>query len=310
MVGTEDQAPRARKGRVWLIVGVTLALVVLAGIAFYGYRLNQARTKAADSLAEATALIESADKIVLEVDEVVRAEVTAEVGQKAKDASAKVPGASSDLDAAVSMLEAAKPDLSETDVKHADALIASAKARISMLEHAGPILDANAQAGSALGPAEEGWTLTLDAEKLADQSVAEYNKLTKDAVTKSQTLSTQAETKFNEARTKFETAHGAFPAAGLDVYMNYIDQKLAAIALSKKADTAFLGGDNAKANEFSNQYNAKDKEVIELAKKLPDSPSAAIATAYEKAAGEPTKLYFQARDEATKADDELRALTE
>lgn len=308
---TETTGRTRSKGmRGWLIAGVVVALVALGGIAFYGYQLNQARTRAADALAEATTLVETADTVVLEVDEVVRAEVTAEVGQKASDVQAKVAGASSDLKAAVAMLEDAKPDLSEDDVKHADALIASAKARVTMLEHADPILEANAQAGSALGPAEEGWTLMLDAEKLADQSVAEYNKLNKDAVTKSQTLSTQAETKFKEARTKFEAAIAAFAGAGLESYPTYIDEKLAAIALSKKADTAFLGGDNAKANEFSNQYNTKDKAVIELAKKLPKSPSAAIAEAYEKAAGEPTKLYFQARDEATKADDALRALTE
>jgi len=307
------QAPAETKkarGRTWIVLGVILALVVLGAIGWYGYQLTTTRSAAQDTLAEATALIESADKVVLEIDEIVRAEVTAEVGEQATDVQPKVDPAVADLDAAITMLDAVKPDLRDEDIERADALIASAEARLKMLEQAAPILEANAAAGAAIDPAEKGWALALDGEKLADQSVAEYNKLTKDSVSKSATLTAQSEAKFKEARTEFETAHAAYPAAGLDVYVVYIDQKLAALALSRKADQAFIAGDNAKANEFSNQYNAKDKQVIELAKKLPDSPSAAIADAYEKEAGEPTRLYFEARAEATDADAALRALSE
>jgi len=305
-------APEGKKGRgrTWIVVGVVVAVVVLGVIGWYGYQLTTARSAAQDALAEATTLIESADQVVLEIDEIVRAEVTAAVGQQAADAQPKVDPATADLKAAITMLDEAKPDLRDEDVEQADALIASAEARIKMLAQATPILEANVAAGAAIDPAEKGWALALDGEKLADQSVAEYNKLTKDSVSKSATLTAQSEAKFKEAKTEFDKAHAAFPAAGLDVYIVYIDQKLAALALSRKADTAFLAGDNAKANEYSNQYNAKDKQVIELAKKLPDSPSAAIADAYEKLAGEPTKLYFEARAEATAADDALRALSE
>lgn len=310
--GPTQAAPEAKKGRgrTWIVVGVVVALVVLGVIGWYGYQLTTARSAAQDALTEATALIETADEVVLEIDEIVRAEVTAEVGQQAADAQPKVDPAAADLTAAITMLEDAKPDLRDEDIQQADALIASAEARLKMLDQATPILEANVAAGAAIDPAEQGWVLALDGEKLADQSVAEYNKLTKDSVSKSATLTAQSEAKFKEAKVEFDKAHTAFPEAGLDVYIAYIDQKLAALALSRKADAAFLAGDNAKANEYSNQYNAKDKQVIELAKKLPDSPSAAIADAYEKLAGEPTKLYFEARAEATAADDALRALSE
>lgn len=307
-----DAQPRGKKSLrgAWITVAVIVALALLGAVGWYGYQAKVTRSAASDKLAKAMALIEKADEVVLEIDEVVRAEVTANVGRKAAEAKTKLDGASADLDSAITMIEQAKPDLSEAEVLRADALAKSAKARIAMLEQAGPILDANVAAGSAIDPAQEAWTLMLDAEKIADDSVKEYNKLTKDAVSKSATLTVSAEVKFKESRVKFDEAHKAFAAAGLDVYLTYIDQKLAALALSRQADTSFVAGKNAQANEYSNQYNVKDKQVIELAKKLPVSPSAAIADAYEKQAGEATKTYFQAREEATNADDELRALSE
>lgn len=305
-----SSAGRKGRGRIWIILAVVLAVAVVAAGAWYGYQLSTERTAARDKLAEATKLLEDADVVVLEIDEVVRAEVNAEVGEKAAKAMPKVDPARADLEAAIAMLEASTADLSPADVERADALVASASARVSMLEQATPILEANKAAGSAIDPAKEGWQLALDGEKLADQAVAEYNKLTKTAVSTSATLTAQAEAKLKEGRAKLDEAHKAFPAAGLDVYVVYLDQKLAAVALSKQADAAYLAGENAKANEYSNQYNVKDKQIIESAKKLPASPSAAIAAAYDKQAGEATKAYFQAREQATEADDALRALSE
>ncbi len=309
--GPEAPEPVGKKSHaLWITLGVVFGLALLGGVGWYGYQLNATRSAASDQLREATGLIEDADVVVLEIDQVVRAEITAQVGEDAALALPKVDTAAADLDAAAVMLEAARPDLTDADVVRADALIASAVARLKMLEQATPILEANQAAGAAISPAEEGWILALDGEKFADEAVKEYNKLTKAAVSKSATLTVQAEAKFKEAKAKFDEANKAFEAAGLVVYVTYIDQKLAAIAISKQADAAFTAGNNAKANEYSNQYNAKDKQVIALAKTLPKSPSTLIATAYETQAGDPTKAYFQAREEATQADDELRALTE
>lgn len=305
-----SSAGKKGRGRVWVIVAVVLGLAAVGAGGWYGYRLSAERSAAQQKLSDATRLVESADKVVIEVDEVVRAEVTAEVGAKAAAAKPKVATATSDLEAALTMIDEAKPGLNEADAAHADALAASAEARVRMLEQAAPILDANAAAGEAIGPSETGWTAMLEGEKLADDAVKEYNKLTKDAVSKSASMTVQAEAKFKTAREEFDAAHQAFPAAGLDIYVQYVDLKLAAMAFSKQANAAFLAGDNAKANGYSNQYNTKDKEVVEFAKKLPESPSAAIAAAYESQAGAATTKYFQAREEATKADDELRALTE
>lgn len=314
--GPEPERPRRSsagkkgRGRIWITIAIVLGIIVVGAGGWYGYQVTTERTAARDKLAQATSLLEDADVVVLEIDEVVRAEVNAEVGGQAAQALPKVDTAREDLEAAISMLKASSADLTPVDVERADALVASAAARLSMLEQAKPILEANEAAGSAIDPAKEGWQLALDGEKLADQAVAEYNKLTKTAVSTSATLTAQAEAKLKDGRSKLDVAHKAFPAAGLDVYVAYLDQKLAAVALSKQADAAYIAGENAKANEYSNQYNTKDKQIIELAKKLPASPSAAIAAAYDKQAGAATKSYFQAREQATQADDELRALAE
>lgn len=299
-----------RTRRSWpLIVVLVIALAATAGGAVWGYGIYTARTGAVTQLAEATERLEVADTVVIEVDEVVRAPVEPALAQKASDAKDKIDGALGDLSSAVELIDGARADLPDDEVERADALRASAEARRLMLEHAGEILDANIAAAAALAEANPAWDLVLEAEKLADDAVVEYNKLTKDAVAKSKDLGTQAERTFQEAKAKFESAEKAFPDATLEQFVDFVSKKLALIALSKQADEAFLAGKNAQANEFSNQYNAKDKELSEAAKQLPESPSAAIAEAFEARASDASEAYFQAREEATKADANLRRIT-
>ncbi|MHB9004359.1 MAG: hypothetical protein ACYC6C_09910 [Coriobacteriia bacterium] len=305
-----EEMPPVRRATWPLVIALVVAFAVLAGIGFLVYRETTAKNEAMRQLAEATDRLEAADEIVIEVDEVVRARVEPSLGERAADAKDKLGEALGDLSSARSIIAAARNELPEEEVERADALDKSAEARQEMLEHAEGILDANIKAAAALGDANAGWDLVLEGEKIADAAVVEYNKLTKAAAIKSQDLSVQAERKLTDGRVKLESAEKAFPEAAIETFVDYVNQKLALIAISKQADAALIAGKNAQANQYSNQYNAKDKEVIALAKKLPDTPSAAIATAFENVAGKANQAYFQAREEATQADERLRDITE
>ncbi len=299
---------RGRRGT--FVAGVLVALALIAAAGVYGYRETTARRVALEQLSEATSLVQDADAIVIEVDEVVRAEITPELGERASEAASRVPDAIAGLRAALERVEDATPALPEERAREGAALAASAVARIDMLDEVGPILSANAAAAAALELARSGWDRVLEGEKLADKAVAEYNKLTRPAVTASRDLSNRAEAKFKQARDQFVAAHAAFAEAGLDAFVTYAEDKIALIGISKQADAAFLAGRSAEANTLSAQFNTREKEIVEKAKKLSETPEAAIAAAYERIAGAATTAYFKARDEATKADANLERVTQ
>ncbi len=314
---TEQPAPRrsrsrsrsrakAKRNRRWLQVTlVVLLLVAAVAGAFFAYRWATARKAASADLDKAITLVERADATVIEVDEVIRAEVESSLATRAAEALRDLPDAVTDLEDAIELAEGASPDLPSDRVEEADALIASAQARLTMLEHAEVILNANVKAASAIDPANEGWDRILAAEKTADQAVAEYNKLTTEAVKRSRELTEKATGEITSGKSKLEQAQDAFPEADFSPFIKYADGKLAALEISKKADDAFLADKKEEANKLNEQYNAAEKKLVEQAKGLPSSPNAVIAEAYESLAGSATVEYFDAREEATVADAEL-----
>ena len=299
--------PKKKRFTVWVWILFVVAMLLAAGGALYGYQLVLDRSAATENLDEATALVEKADEVVLEVDDIILTPIDPAVGERAAAALETTTQATADLEEAIRLIDEAMPDLPDEEIDRAQALRDSAEARVAMLTLATPILQANVKAAEAMTPAMEGWDLLLEAEELSDQAVTEYNKLTKDAVRKSKTLTESSQKKTTEAKAKFEAAAVAYPEAEFTPYIEYCDAKLAALAISIKADDAYLADKPEEANKLSDDYNKADKALVEQAKGLPDSPADVISEAYEAEAGETTEVYFVARERATEADDRLRA---
>lgn len=302
-----EPEPRRRRGKIVLalvLVAVALGAMGVAGWIYYEDLTT--KREAVERLDEATALVEAADKVVLDVDEVVRAEIGAEVGAQAEELAPQLPGAMDDLADALSLIEESLPDLPDEEIVYAVALEASAKARLDMLEEAGQILEANRKAAAALTLATEAWDLVLEADELSTEAVEEYNKLTREGVTKSSELTDKARENIVKAKELFSEAATGFPEVDLEGYVEYCDAKLDALEISKQADEAWLAGKPAEANTLGEKYNEAEKELVERAKELPSSPAEAIAEAYEELAGEATEAYFEARTRATEADAYLR----
>jgi len=292
-----------RRIRAWLIaLFVILALAAIGTAAYFGYQRVTARQAAEDDVDRAIMLVERADGVVLDVDEIVRAEIEEGLADQAAATLEDIPDAREDLGEALVLIGRALPDLPQGQVEEAQALRGSAQARLDMLEPADLILEANAMAARALGPADEGWGMVLEGESIADRAVAEYNKLTDPAVAESKRLTEEAQAKVREGRDLLQEAADAFPDADLAPFIEYADAKLAALDVSNEANEAFLAGDTEEANTLSNQYNEAERKLLELAGELPASPAAQIASAYEAKAGDATTEYFDARERATKAD--------
>lgn len=300
-----EQAHRER--RIWtaLIIGGVL-VVVVAG--FLGWGVMSKRLDSAKQMDQAIILVESADASVIAIDKVVRAEVTPEIGQQARELEPTVEPTVVKLTEAVSLINSAYPNLNNAERVKADLLRASARAKLDMLEQAPLILSANVSVAAAQPLAKQAWEQTLAADKLADSAVASYNKFTKAGVQDSAVKNAQAEKAFQSARDVFSQAATAFPEADLGRFVEYVDQKLVQVGISRKSDAAWLAGKPAKANTYIAAYNKADAKGIAMYKLLPSSPITAIGDAYKVVADRATVLYFRARDKASTADQSLKAM--
>ncbi len=304
--GRSASAESGKGKRVALtILAIVLGIVAVVFIVLAVTTL-MARNEAAGKIDQATALLEGADVVVVQVDGVVRSEITSDLAEGARSAAVKIPEAQQDLSEAVRLLQEAKDGGADEDVQRSDLMIATAQARLDMLEQAEIILPFNIKASEALDPATSGWDLVLSADKRSDQAVAAYNKLTKAGVTQSRKLNKQSAEDLTKALAAFKLAEQSFPEAPFERYIEYTEERIELNKLSQQSDAAWLKGDIDKANQLIGQYNAADKRAVELAKALPATPEKAIATAYEKQAKEATDAYYTARAEATDADKSLR----
>ena len=304
----EPPEPPRRGPRTALIALAVVALGILGLMLWYQNEGRKEQAEAVARLDEATVLVERADEVVLEVDAVVRAEIDSELGARAEQVEPRLPSAREDLASAITLIERARPTLPETELDYADALQEAADARLEMLETAETILEFNVKAAAALEPALDAWSLVVEAGTLTVQAVEEYNKLTRESVTRSSELTGEAEQKVERARELFSEAATGFPEADFAAYLEYCEEKLAAIEISKQADAAYLGDRPQEANTLSARYNDAERTLAEKATALPATPAEPIADAYERYAGEATEEYFEARARATEADGRLRVL--
>ncbi len=301
-----EQAYRRLSRRAIVFTSV-IVVVVLAAAVFIGTNAISRRFEGARDLDRALVLLEEADEVVLDVDEVVRSEVSTSLAKQADELRGKLPGARRDLKESERLISDAMEKVTEDEQRRARLLRGSVQARLEMLESADVILDANVKAGLALAPSQEGWTLVLAAEKLADESVREYNRLQQASVARSTRLATQATTRLRAAAPYFSEAATAFPEGGFDRYVAFIDGKVALLALTRKTNNAWLKGDIAASNAAVKSYNTKEQEVLALARVLPATPGKAVSDAYDRLAGEATRRYDAARKKATEADARLDA---
>jgi hypothetical protein len=198
--------------------------------------------------------------------------------------------------------------LTDDEQEQARLVETASKARLEMLDSAPAVLSATQKAATAAGLADQAWARTLAADRLAKQSVADYNKLKKADVKNASAANDSAKAGFVAARDLFSQAASAFPEAELSVFVTYVDERIALVAISKKADAAWLSGNVSQANRLIASYNKRDTAVAERAKQLPVSPASAVAEAYKALADAPSSAYYKARQKAAEADDALRTM--
>ncbi|MDY0088120.1 MAG: hypothetical protein RBS78_06210 [Coriobacteriia bacterium] len=300
---------RRRNTATGVIVAIALVAITALGVAGWVYYKNTTTQRAAvEQLGQATALVKSADEVVLALDAIVQSEIASVTATQVAEVKDAVPSTVDELKEAIEIIDGCAADLPSGETAYSRALRDAAAARLGMLEEAGPILDGNGKMLAALGPATEAWTLMDQGTELSREAVVQYNKLTKESITQSTALTEQAIAKISEAKDLFSKAATAFPEADLGQFTKNSDQRIAALSISKQANEAHLAGKIAEANALGDKFNAAERDLAAKAAKLPASPKIPIAAAYDELVGEASTRYFQARAQAAEADARLRQI--
>lgn len=301
-----------QRGRAFTRVIIAVAVIaVFASLVVYGFRWVTANERVRDARNEvesAARLLDVAEEDLLVVDEVVQADVSSEIATQAAEALVLASSVATELADATSMIERAMLDLPESDLPLAQALLDSAAARATMVDEAPAILEADIMAAGAILLADQALEEIKAAEAHAAQAAVEFNKHTQAGVRASNDASVKAEERLTAARSLLASATVELPGADYAAFTAYIDAKVALIGISKEIDQLWLAGKIEESNKRLAEYNARDTEVVAMAKALPESVRDPIADAYKAATEDAVSRYFAAREVARAAGERVMEL--
>jgi hypothetical protein len=301
----DTPAPERPRSGLGPKIGIAVLIIVLAVGGVLAYRLLQARQQAQARFDATAQLLADADEPILRIDDVVRSEVTSETVAAAEESLEDVQEADELLIEAAAELEQLPDRLSEADIAYAEAFAEAIATRRQLLADTKPVLEMDGRASGVIEPSREAWELVAQAETLSDQAIVEFNKHTKAGVQQSTALSNQAAGLLTTAQSLLATVTAGMPEANMESFVAYVGGKLGLLDRSKQIDATWLSGKIADANKLLDGYNTEEKRLAELAKTLPESPTAVIVEAYKTLTEEPTERYFTSRDAVRAADQEL-----
>lgn len=290
-----------------IVIAVAVVVVFAASVA-YGFRWVSASERvrdARDEVESAARLLDAAEEDLLVVDAAVQADVSSEIATDAAEALALASSVATELADATAMIERGIPDLPEADLPLATALLDSAQARSTMMEEAPVILQAGIDAAHAIVFADQALEGIKAAEALSVQAAAEFNKHTQEGVRASNDASVKAGERLVAARSLLASATAELPGADYGAFIAYIDAKVALVEMSKEIDQLWLAGKIEESNTRLTAYNARDAEVVAMAKALPGSIRDPVADAYGAKTEAAVGRYFAAREKARAAGDRV-----
>jgi hypothetical protein len=288
------------------IVAVGLIVVAVLVLAALFFRSINARLASARKIDRATAIAKHVDTDVVAIDGAVRSPIDEQSVETKALAAKRIPGARRQLTEVVKLADQAYPALNDDEREQALLLRATAAARLEMLALAEPILTADAQAARAARSLTSGWDHLVTAKGLSKDAAAQYNKLTKPGVTRSNHVLARVRSQLASANAEFEAAAAAFPQLDVKPYLAYVVTLRQLNALATQSNQAWLKGQTAQANVATARYNIVEKQALDQAGALPISPNKAISVAYDKATSRDLQEYVVARKKATQADTKLR----
>ncbi len=279
-------------------------------IGFAAYTIWGAYEKNVENLSilqQAMQELEAADQVVLAADELVTDGI-GDTPQEDLDAlTAKADDARLHINAAQAFADSAYESMGQSSDREAALKVQdSASARTDMLDDALAIIQAESQARSASDAAQEGWRNVLEADGLLKDAAALVAETTNENVSASQEKTEQARDLLDEASASIAEAQELYPVADFSAFSAYIDKRLEAVEYALASDEAIYIQDKATADEQNALYNQADAEAVEMARKLPDDPSAPVTDALAEGTQDARDKYYTAREAAAQSDAFIR----
>ncbi len=296
-----------------LVCAVCAAAVGGAGWWLYGeYRAQQAYVGELD---QAISCIESADEVVVPLNEALSDLFELPEGSVAGEALAEelaacvegLSGAEEELLQAEELLHGVGDALvGPTDKEAANRAVLAIDGRREMIDAGAQIAGDAQDASRAAEHAEEAWDLLLQADSLAREAASTVTDTTDENVSSSMEETNRAIELFQQADDEFAAAADVYPAVDFADYRAYIAKRVEAMGYALAADEAFLARDKDEVSLQNDAYNDADAEAASLAADFPETPVNLIAEASSAATAEARESYVAACSQAASADAFLR----
>lgn len=332
---------RAKITAVATVCAATACLLAVGG--WYGFKVYQAHEGNMAELEQSLALIQEADQVVLQIDELVAdpfavvsvsSEGSAdyqgsvarmsEVGDpvsKFSIGSKELTIDASELASAQSQVQGAYETLGKADEKAriaseglqqpedkeaASQAVFGSEARQKMLSAALLVIEPVQAAVECMEIANTAWELLVLADEFARESSEMLGQASVEEAQASKEKSKEALSAFQSSYALFEAASSLFPSADFSVYYAYLDKRMAAMSFAIASDDALIARNKEEAVAANDAYLAADAEAVELAKALPALPGDLVRQAYDASVATAVSDYEAARLQAGTADAALR----
>ena len=295
---------RRRRARLLLLPVGVLALALFLAVF---WPVMQGRLNAAKQVDQADALLKQADGTVADIDKIVTAQLAPDAAPGVPSVAAQILVARRELSQASALVSAAMPHLTDAEQRRAALMQTSATARLTMIDRAPVILATSTKAVKAKTLGDQAWHLTTLARDAEVAAARNYNRQSASAVESAAVSVTTIKGRLADARTLYSQAASAFPDAGFDRYVAYVDLKRSETAQLQEAAREWLAGSRPVAALAFKGYRAAATKSAAAAKSLPPAPGNATGDAFRRLAGAASDAYAKAKQQALAADRALQS---
>jgi hypothetical protein len=262
------------------------------------------RLNAARQLDQAQAILGEAKSTMGPVDKTVTEQLSPQAAAGVPSPAAQILVARREINQALALVDDAMPHLTEDEQKRGQLIRTAAKARLDMLRRTPTILNASVKAVGAKSLVDRASALTLKASAAEIAASSNYGLHTASAVESASVALQRIKGQLGDARALYSQAASAFPGAGFERYIAYVDMRRQGAALLSQATSRWLKGDLVGAAAEYAAYERAVAKATVVVVKLP-SASSAPGQAFRKLAGAAADAYAKSKQQALDAEKAL-----
>lgn len=265
----------------------------------------QGRLQATEKLRQAEAMLAPAKQTVLRIDNTVNTQLSAEAEPSVPSVAAEILVARRELSTTIKLIDEAMPHLTKDEKTRAEALRTAASARLAMIKVAPGILITSTKAVQAKQLGDKAWRIAKEAARREAQAASAYESQAAAKVAGASVGMGTAILQLGEARRLYSQAASAFPDAGFDRYVVYVDLCSDRAGLMRNAARRWLAGEPDMGRVAYAVYRHGAARANAALAALPAAPGKATGAGFRKLAGAAVDTYKKERKRANEADKSL-----